>query len=64
MSLKQKSKRRLSSSIGEPVISSGLAVKRDSRTGHSNGRVSGSLTAKDIGSLFGDDEDCKSGSIS
>ncbi|CAH3197371.1 unnamed protein product [Porites evermanni] len=59
MALKQKSKRRLNSSIGGPVISSGLAVKRDSRTRHSTGRLSGSLTAKSIGSLFGDDEDSK-----
>ena len=59
MALKQKSKRRLNSSIGGPVISSGLAVIRDSRTRHSTGRLSGSLTAKSIGSLFGDDEDSK-----
>ena len=59
MALKQKSKRRLNSSIGGPVVSSGLAVKRDSRTRHSTGRLSGSLTAKSIGSLFGDDEDSK-----
>ena len=59
MALKQKSKRRLNSGIGGPVISSGLAVKRDSRTRHSTGRLSGSLTAKSIGSLFGDDEDSK-----
>ena len=59
MALKQKSKRRLNSSIGGPVVSSGLAVKRDSRTRHSTGRLSGSLTAKNIGSLFGDDEDSK-----
>ena len=59
MALKQKSKRRLNSSIGGPVISSGLAVKRDSRTRHSTGRLSGSLTAKNIGSLFGDSEDSK-----
>ena len=63
MALKQKSKRRLNSSIGGPVVSSGLAVKRDSRTRHSTGRLSGSLTAKNIGRLFGDDEDSKSGSI-
>ena len=59
MALKQKSKRRLNSSIGGPVVSSGLAVKRDLRTRHSTGRLSGSLTAKNIGSLFGDDEDSK-----
>ncbi|CAH3185701.1 unnamed protein product [Porites evermanni] len=59
MALKQKSKRRLNSSIGGPVVSSGLAVKRDSRTRRSTGRLSGSLTAKSIGSLFGDDEDSK-----
>lgn len=59
MALKQKSKRRLNSGIGGPVISSGLAVKRDSRTRHSTARLSGSLTAKSIGSLFGDDEDSK-----
>ena len=63
MALKQKSKRRLNSSIGGPVISFGLGVKRDSRTRHSTGRLSGSLTAKNIGRLFGDDEDSKSGSI-
>lgn len=55
MASKQKSKRRLNG----PVISSGLAVKRDSRTRHSIGRLSGSLTAKNFGSLFGDDEDSK-----
>ena len=59
MALKQKSKRRLNSSIGGPVISSGLGAKRDSRPRHSTGRLSGSLTAKNIGSLFGDDEDSK-----
>ena len=59
MALKQKSKRRLNSSIGGPVVSSGLGAKRDSRTRHSTGRLSGSLTAKNIGSLFGDDEDSK-----
>ena len=59
MALKQKSKRRVNSSIGGPVISSGLAGKRDSRTRHSTGRLSGSLSAKSIGSLFGDDEDSK-----
>ena len=46
MALKQKSKRRLNSGIGGPVISSGLGAKRDSRTRHSTGRLSGSLTAK------------------
>ena len=65
MALKQKSKRRLNSSIGGPVVSSGLAVKRDSRTRHSTGRLGGSLTAKNIGNLFGDDEDSKElGSVS
>ena len=59
MALEQKNKRRLNSSIGGPVISSGLAVKRDSRTRHSTGRLSGSLIAKNIGSLSGDDEDSK-----
>ena len=46
MALKQKNKRRLNSGIGGPVISSGLAVKRDSRTRHSTGRLSGFLTTK------------------
>lgn len=53
---KAKSKKRLSSSMGGPVVSSGLAVKRDPRTRHSTGRLSNSLTSKHVGSLFGDEE--------
>ena len=53
---KQKSKRRLNNTMGGPVISSGLAAKKDARNRHSTGRLSNSLTTKQIGSLFGDDE--------
>lgn len=56
---KLKSKRRLNKTIGGPVISSGLAGKRDPRTRHGSGRLSNSLGAKNIGSLFGDEEESK-----
>ena len=54
---KQKSKRRLNNTMGGPVVSSGLAAKRDARNRHSTGRLSNSLTTKQIGSLFGDDDE-------
>lgn len=53
---KQKSKRRLNNTMGGPVISSGLAAKKDARNRLSAGRLSNSLTTKQVGSLFGDDE--------
>jgi len=56
---KLKSKRRLNNTIGGPVISSGLAGKRDPRSRHSTGRLSSSLGAKSIGSLFGDEDQSK-----
>lgn len=56
---KLKSKRRHNNTIGGPVISSGLAGKRDPRTRHSTGRLSSSSGAKDIGSLFGDEDESK-----
>lgn len=58
---KQKSKRRLNNSMGGPVVSSGLAaVRKDARTRHSTGRLSNSLTSKQLGSLFdGDEEESK-----
>ena len=56
---KLKSKRRLNNTIGGPVISSGLAGKRDPRSRHSTGRLSSSSGAKDIGSLFGDEDESK-----
>ena len=56
---KQKSKRRLNNTMGGPVISSGLAAKKDARNRHSAGRLSNSLTTKQVGSLFGDDEQGK-----
>ena len=52
---KLKSKRRLNNTIGGPVISSGLAGKRDSRSRPGSGRLSNSLSAINSGSLFGDD---------
>ena len=57
--VKQKSKRRLNNTMGGPVVSSGLSVKRDARTRHSTGRLSNSLTARHIGSLFGVEEENK-----
>ncbi|KAJ7319204.1 hypothetical protein OS493_036367 [Desmophyllum pertusum] len=60
---KLKSKRRLNN-IGGPVVSSGLAGKRDARSRHSTGRlVSNSLPTKNIGSLFGDEDESKEMSI-
>ena len=56
---KLKGKRRLNNTIGGPVISSGLAGKRDPRSRHSTGRLSSSSGAKDIGSLFGDEDESK-----
>ena len=56
---KLKNKRRLNNTIGGPVISSGLAGKRDPRSRHSTGRLSSSSGAKDIGSLFGDEDESK-----
>ncbi|KAL9961433.1 hypothetical protein ACROYT_G030371 [Oculina patagonica] len=56
---KLKSKRRLNNTIGGPVISSGLAGKRDPRSRHGTGRLSNSLGAKNIGSLFRDEEESK-----
>ena len=56
---KLKSKRRLNNTIGGPVISSGLAGKRDPRSRHSTGRLSSSLSAKSTGSLFGDEDESK-----
>ena len=56
---KLKSKRRLNNTIGGPVISSGLAGKRDSRSRPGSGRLSNSLSAINSGSLFGDDEENK-----
>ena len=60
---KLKSKRRLNNTIGGPVISSGLAGKRDPRSRHSTGRLSNSLGAKNIGSLFGDDDESKESGV-
>ena len=60
---KQKNKRRLNNTMGGPVMSSGLAVKRDARTRHSTGRLSNSLTANHIGSLFGDEEESRERSV-
>ena len=60
---KLKSKRRLNNTIGGPVISSGLAGKRDPRSRHSTGRLSSSLGAKSIGSLFGDEDESKDMSV-
>ncbi len=56
---KLKSKRRLNNTIGGPVISSGLAGKRDPRSRHGTGRLSNNLGAKNIGSLFGDEDESK-----
>ena len=56
---KLKSKRRLNHTIGGPVISSGLAGKRDPRSRHGTGRLSSSLGAKSIGNLFGDEDQSK-----
>lgn len=56
---KLKSKRRLNNTIGGPVVSSGLAGKRDPRSRHGTGRLSNSLGAKNIGSLFGDEDESK-----
>lgn len=52
---KLKSKRR-PHATGGPVISSGLAGKRDLRLRPGSGRLSSSLSALNNGSLFGDDE--------
>ena len=52
---KLKSKRR-PHATGGPVISSGLAGKRDLRLRPGSGRLSNSLSALNNGSLFGDDE--------
>ena len=52
---KLKSKRR-PHATGGPVISSGLAGKRDLRLHPGSGRLSSSLSALNNGSLFGDDE--------
>ena len=60
---KVKSKRRLNNTIGGPVISSGLAGKRDPRSRHSTGRLSSSLGAKSIGSLLGDEDESKELSV-
>lgn len=60
---KLKSKRRLNN-IGGPVVSSGLAGKRDTRSRHSTGRpISNSLPTKNIGSLFGDEDESKEMSV-
>lgn len=56
---KQKTKKRPNRTLGGPVVSSGLAVKRDARSRHSTGRPSNSLTTKNIGNLFGDEEESK-----
>lgn len=60
---KLKSKRRLNNTIGGPVISSGLAGKRDPRFRHSTGRLSSSLGAKNIGSFLGDEDESKDMSV-
>ena len=60
---KLKSKRRLNNTVGGPVISSGLAGKRDPRSRHSTGRLSSSLGAKGTASLFGDEDESKDISI-
>ena len=60
---KQKNKRRLNNTMGGPVMSSGLAVKRDARNRHSTGRLSNSLPANHIGSLFGDEGESKERSV-
>lgn len=60
---KLKSKRRLNNTIGGPVISSGLAGKRDPRSRHSTRQLSSSLGAKSIGSLFGDEDESKELSV-
>ena len=60
---KLKSKRRLNNTIGGPVIRSGLAGKRDPRSRHSTGKLSSSLGAKSIGSLFGDEDESKELSV-
>ena len=50
---KAKNKRRLNSSMGGPVVSSGLvAVRKDARTRHSTGRVNDGFSSKRVGSLL------------
>lgn len=59
---KLKSKRR-PNATGGPVISSGLAGKRDSRLRPGSGRLSSSLSGLNNGSLFGDDDESKEQNI-
>ena len=52
-----KNKRRFNSSMGGPVVSSGLAaVRKDARTRHSTGRLNSGFSSKRVGSLFENDE--------
>lgn len=52
-----KNKRRLNSSMGGPVVSSGLvAVRKDARTRHSTGRVNDGFSSKRVGSLLDYDD--------
>ena len=52
-----KNKRRLYSSLGGPVVSSGLAaIRKNARTHHSTGRLNSSFGRKHVGSLFDCDE--------
>lgn len=59
---KLKSKRR-PNATGGPVLSSGLAGKRDSRLHPGSGRLSSSLSGLNNGSLFGDDDESKEQNI-
>ena len=48
-----KNKRRLNSSLGGPVVSSGLAtVRKNARTRHSTGGLNSGFSRKAVGSLF------------
>lgn len=52
-----KNKRRLNSTMGGPVVSSGLvAVRKDARTRHSTGRVNDGFSSKRVGSLLDYDD--------
>ena len=52
-----KNKRILNSSMGGPVVSSGLAaVRKDARTRHSTGRLNSGFSSKRVESLFENDE--------
>jgi len=52
-----KNKRRLNTSMGGPVVSSGLvAVRKDARTRHSTGRVNDGFSSKRVGSLLDYDQ--------